>query len=79
MESKLTKLLAPLEKDEQSLMKLDAIFAVSFTGNTFHHLTFPLVAHDHTVTFFLDNSIIKFWFTLCISCFSIVTIFFKYL
>ena len=29
MESKLTKLLAPLEKDEQSLMKLDAIFAVS--------------------------------------------------
>lgn len=29
MESKLNKLLAPLEKDEQSLMKLDAIFAVS--------------------------------------------------
>ena len=28
MESKLTKLLAPLERDEQSLMKLDAIFAV---------------------------------------------------
>lgn len=28
MESKLNKLLAPLEKDEQSLMKLDAIFAV---------------------------------------------------
>lgn len=27
VESKLTKLLAPLEKDEQSLMKLDAIFA----------------------------------------------------
>ena len=30
VESKLTKLLAPLERDEQSLMKLDAIFAVSF-------------------------------------------------
>ena len=29
MESKLTKLLAPLDRDEQSLMKLDAIFAVS--------------------------------------------------
>lgn len=28
VESKLTKLLAPLERDEQSLMKLDAIFAV---------------------------------------------------
>ena len=28
MESKLTKLVAPLERDEQSLMKLDAIFAV---------------------------------------------------
>ncbi len=29
MEAKLSKLLSPLEKDEQSLMKLDAIFAVS--------------------------------------------------
>ena len=29
VESKLNKLLAPLEKDERSLMKLDAIFSVS--------------------------------------------------
>lgn len=29
VEAKLNRLLAPLEKDEQSLMRLDAIFAVS--------------------------------------------------
>ena len=29
IESKLNKLLQPLEKDEQNLMKLDAIFSVS--------------------------------------------------
>ena len=29
IEAKLTKLLQPLDKDEQSLMKLDAIFSVS--------------------------------------------------
>ena len=29
VEAKLIKLLAPIEKDEQSLMKLDAIFNVS--------------------------------------------------
>ena len=29
VEAKLNKLLAPLEKDERYLMKLDAIFAVS--------------------------------------------------
>lgn len=32
IESKLLKLLSPLEKDEQSLMKLDAIFMVSRVG-----------------------------------------------
>uniref|UniRef100_A0A4W5K2M1 Dynein regulatory complex protein 1 n=1 Tax=Hucho hucho TaxID=62062 RepID=A0A4W5K2M1_9TELE len=31
IESKLLKLLSPLEKDEQSLMKLDSIFTVSYT------------------------------------------------
>ena len=31
MEAKLIKLLAPIEKDEQSLMKLDAIFNVSWS------------------------------------------------
>lgn len=30
IEDKLNKLLSPLEKDEQNLMKLDAIFFVSF-------------------------------------------------
>ena len=38
MESKLTKLLAPLERDEQSLMKLDAIFAVGI---------FPVLEKEH--------------------------------
>lgn len=33
MESKLLKLLAPLEKDDQSLMKLDAIFAALHVEN----------------------------------------------
>ena len=31
VESKLNKLLQPLEKDERSLMKLDAIFTVSLS------------------------------------------------
>ena len=35
VESKLTKLLAPLERDEQSLMKLDAIFAVRRSDHGF--------------------------------------------
>lgn len=33
MESKLLKLLSPLEKDDQSLMKLDAIFAALHVEN----------------------------------------------
>ena len=33
VESKLLKLLAPLEKDDQSLMKLDAIFAALHVEN----------------------------------------------
>lgn len=33
VESKLLKLLAPLEKDDQSLMKLDAIFAALHVDN----------------------------------------------
>jgi len=35
VESKLNKLLAPLDKDEQSLMKLGAIFAVKYLMKTF--------------------------------------------
>lgn len=37
MESKLNQLLAPLEKDERSLMKLDAIFGVSIGGGRDFH------------------------------------------
>lgn len=33
MESKLLKLLSPLDKDDQSLMKLDAIFAALHIDN----------------------------------------------
>jgi dynein regulatory complex protein 1 len=36
IESKLAKLLSPLERDERSLMKLDAIFTVSGTFPGYH-------------------------------------------
>ncbi len=38
VESKLMKLLAPLDKDEQSLMKLDAIFNVSLIFHPFFQI-----------------------------------------
>ena len=43
IESKLNTLLSPLERDEQSLMKLDAIFSVS-QHSKIAPLTFKLVA-----------------------------------
>ena len=37
VEEKLNKLLQPLENDERSLIKLDAIFKVRLAGQSFNH------------------------------------------
>lgn len=65
VESKLTKLLAPLERDEQSLMKLDAIFAVRI------FLTFNL-SSDHLKSCVVDLRFesqlqnLEFFFQMCL-------------
>ena len=69
MESKLTKLLAPLERDEQSLMKLDAIFAVRILS----HVQNTEIPRDSTALaqviarFALNAAKSTFRFKLCFS------------